>query len=122
MLFSGGTRYNGHKMKDKEFYLSTKPHLFSCEDGQTLEWVSQRDGFFVLGDARNLTELGPEQPAVDDPALRAGAELGYLQRSLSTSAVCDISALFGNLHNPILQLIDNLHIIVFCCDFMCHTR
>lgn len=56
-------------MKYKEFYLNAKPHLFSCEDGQTLEQVFQSGGFSVPGDTRNLTELGPGQSAVADPAL-----------------------------------------------------
>lgn len=84
--------------------------------------VFQRDGFSVLGDTHNLTEFGPEQSAVPDPALGMGAELGYLQGSLSTSAVRDVSVHFANLINPILQLIDDLQIIVFCCTFICQTQ
>lgn len=77
VLFSGRTRYNGHKIKFRELYLNTNPIFFSCEDGQTVK-VFQRSGFSVLGDTHNLTELGPEQSAVAYPALGVGAELTYL--------------------------------------------
>lgn len=46
VLFSDRTRYNGHKMKYRE-YLNIKPHIFSSENGQTLE-VFQRGGSLVV--------------------------------------------------------------------------
>lgn len=33
VMFRGRTRYNGHKMKNREFYLNTKPHIFFSENG-----------------------------------------------------------------------------------------
>lgn len=84
-------RGNGHKLKYKEFYLNTEKRfifLFSCEDGQTLEWVFQRGcGFSDRGDIQNLRGYGPEQPAVSVPALRRVFGLDDLQRTFPTSAI-----------------------------------
>lgn len=47
--------------------------LVSCEGGQTLTPLAQRDcGVSVFGDAPNLTGQVPEQSALIDPALSGG--------------------------------------------------
>lgn len=66
------------------FRARAKILIFYYEDGQTLEQVAQRDcGTSSLGGRQNLTGRGPEQPALNGPALsRVG--LGGLQRPLPT--------------------------------------
>ncbi|KAK4811097.1 hypothetical protein QYF61_016383 [Mycteria americana] len=64
------TTGNGHKLKYRKFCLNIrkKTPLFYCEGGQTLEQVAQRGcGVSVLGDIKNPTGCGPEEPALVDP-------------------------------------------------------
>lgn len=60
--------------------------FFYGEDGQTPAQVVQRTrGIPILGDIQALTELGPEQLALGDPALRRGVRQDDFQRLLPTS-------------------------------------
>lgn len=47
----------------------TQENTFYCDDGQTLEWVSQKDcGVSICGDIQNMTGHSPGQLALADPA------------------------------------------------------
>lgn len=72
------------KIEIQEIPFKHKKKLSYCEDGQTLEQVTQR-WHRVSSHTQNMTGHDPEQPNLVDIALRMRAELDNLQRSPSIS-------------------------------------
>ncbi|KAK4832687.1 hypothetical protein QYF61_025148 [Mycteria americana] len=69
---SDRTRDSEHKLKNRKFHLNMRKYFFTVRVVQTLAQVAQRGcGVSIPGDIQNLTEHGPGQAALADPALNS---------------------------------------------------